>query len=346
MKIYQCDLCDFSTFKLFDFNRHLKTKTHLKKTGEFEKIYSCDLCGKQFTQRQGLYKHKKNSVCRKEIHKQNLDEDDPFKINNSDIKKLIELLSENAKQQKEEILKREKQEELLKEEILKREKLMYEAISKLADRPITTSNTLNYNTFNIRQTKNTYLDAPHLVSFTKEEMEQIQHTPELELVDCVAYHQEHKTLDKYIGDLIVKRYKKDDPSQQSLWNSDVARFHYIVMQEVSANKKNWVNDKAGIVVVSKTIRPVLKYIRKEIVNYFRKGNYGNDDQLELNINKYLTDPEICSRLNTVVSDIDHGLLEHRILKYITPFFVPVPPRISYVRVSKEIDNDDNDDDDD
>jgi hypothetical protein len=68
-KIFNCELCDFTSSKKSDWDRHLSTQKHYKKHKIFTNIYKenaeiqinkfvCD-CGKEYKYRQSLYLHKK-----------------------------------------------------------------------------------------------------------------------------------------------------------------------------------------------------------------------------------------------------------------------------------------------
>jgi hypothetical protein len=64
---FECKFCDFKCFKQSDFNRHVKTIKHLhgkegnkKDTEETKKTPLCICsCGKEYSSRAGLWKHKK-----------------------------------------------------------------------------------------------------------------------------------------------------------------------------------------------------------------------------------------------------------------------------------------------
>jgi hypothetical protein len=66
--LYNCELCDFNTCKKTDYERHLETQKHKRsKNSTFstklsdiqEKKFLCNLCGKNFKERTGLWKHSK-----------------------------------------------------------------------------------------------------------------------------------------------------------------------------------------------------------------------------------------------------------------------------------------------
>ena len=45
---YTCELCNFGTNLKTDFNRHLKTKKHIKITNSQPEVYKCQYCDKEF----------------------------------------------------------------------------------------------------------------------------------------------------------------------------------------------------------------------------------------------------------------------------------------------------------
>ena len=63
--IYKCEICDFNTVRLSQYNRHLATAKHQKLTNTYtncdnktSNTYTCD-CGKKYKHRQSLNNHKK-----------------------------------------------------------------------------------------------------------------------------------------------------------------------------------------------------------------------------------------------------------------------------------------------
>ena len=64
--IHVCDFCDYTTSNKFDFNKHLSTRIHKRKQMETTwkpniatPSFECETCGKQYSSRAGLWKHKK-----------------------------------------------------------------------------------------------------------------------------------------------------------------------------------------------------------------------------------------------------------------------------------------------
>ena len=65
-KFFECKLCDFTSSKESEYNRHLLTGKHkqltnIENVNNNAKVLSCDLCSKHYFSRVGLWKHAK--VC-------------------------------------------------------------------------------------------------------------------------------------------------------------------------------------------------------------------------------------------------------------------------------------------
>ena len=61
---FKCKECNFKCKKRGDYNRHIKTKKHIKIKSEGVK-YRCKICEKVFLNRSGLWRHKK--ICNKKL---------------------------------------------------------------------------------------------------------------------------------------------------------------------------------------------------------------------------------------------------------------------------------------
>ena len=56
------------------------------------------------------------------------------------------------------------------------------------------------------------------------------------LLDTIGYQYRNKILDKYLGDFLIGFYKKEDPAEQAIWNSDVSRLTYVIKELLVNNK--------------------------------------------------------------------------------------------------------------
>jgi regulator of replication initiation timing len=135
-KLYRCESCDYECCKQSDYNKHLLTSKHKKMTLLTKKAakiadatFNCT-CGKEYTSRQGLWKHKK--IC-----------SEPFDTN--------QIISENAPTDeptlKEMFLKVVEQNQAILLENQEMRKLLSETIPKIGN---TTNNTTNNNQFNLQ----------------------------------------------------------------------------------------------------------------------------------------------------------------------------------------------------
>ena len=63
---FHCEICDYTTCKKTDFNKHILTDKHNRNNlatqlSQDKNIHICQLCNKQYHDRTGLWKHKK--IC-------------------------------------------------------------------------------------------------------------------------------------------------------------------------------------------------------------------------------------------------------------------------------------------
>ena len=128
------------------------------------------------------------------------------------------------------------------------------------------------------------------------------------------YYQKKQKLNEYLGGFIVINYKKEDLSQQSIWNSDTVRLTYIIRESVNQHV-SWSVDKKGIKVAKQIIDSMLIYVNtvmNEQLNYF--GDLMNHSEEQ---NEYVENMMIIS---SIIHDIKTGDLKNNINKYIAPYF--------------------------
>ena len=99
--IFVCEICDYKCSKKFNLDRHFLSDKHIKSTNinalatkneekGANKKFCCENCGKEYTDRTGLWRH--NKKCIKE------DEKEEKKLNDMDKDDLIKtLIEQNAK---------------------------------------------------------------------------------------------------------------------------------------------------------------------------------------------------------------------------------------------------------
>ena len=138
----------------------------------------------------------------------------------------------------------------------------------------------------------------------------------VKFIDELIYYSEHKLLPKFIGDHIIKTYKKDDMKDQSLWNTDTSRLNYIIKKAI---ENGWYQDKKGNEFVKLCVEPLLKVIEYDIREQIRLLAIASRDvnlsgMEALNMNKK------CEKLNDIVTKLESNKLANEILIYVSPFF--------------------------
>ena len=202
-KNFYCETCDFKCCKTGDWNRHLLTAKHKKyvkgdvlvTNGDANYIiYICDVCNKNYTSRNGLWKHKKK--CQ---------------INNTtDLSNKDELIMMLIKQNSELI----KEQTDIKQMILEQQNVVLE-IAKNGTHNTTTTHTNSHNkAFNLNFFLNeTCKDAMNIMDFVDSIKLQLS---DLENVGKLGYVEG-------ISNIIVKNLKELDVTKRPVHCTDKKR---------------------------------------------------------------------------------------------------------------------------
>ena len=157
----------------------------------------------------------------------------------------------------------------------------------------------------------------YLLEYFSED-EDDEETIKSKFVELLTYKYENDTLDKYLGNIIVKSYKKNDPSQQSIWNSDTSRLTYVIRELFNNQKIDWMVDKKGVKTKNYIIQPLLKHIDVLLRRYVELGTKVNRDDLD--VPEYMPKMERMNVALQITLDIDNGNLADEIIRYIAPHF--------------------------
>lgn len=327
---FNCKVCKYESNDKSNYARHLKSNKHKKNkaadaliypdnpprvhdAGYIEidydqndiepdkKEYICDGCGTKFAFSSGYYRHKK-SRCFKE------------KSFNNDVKvlqKKVEILEEALKDQKIKFLEKQ---------LTDKDKQLKELTSYIkSTKPTNTTNNYNISVKNYIQQN--YSDAPHLIKLKDYELleyDEEKKDDEINFGEVLALKYNQHKLQNYLGDFVVSQYKKEDPAQQSLWNSDVSRLTYIV-KELLANKESyWSHDFKGLKTKSYIIEPLLDYIREYCQKYIDDHEINEKNRHEIKNCREVT--ETINALGNIMIDVKKGVLAEDIVKYIAPYF--------------------------
>nr|QKF94891.1 zinc finger C2H2-type protein [Fadolivirus 2] len=338
---YKCNVCNYASYDKFNYERHLKSKKHNEKvnkdTNHTQIIPisypnhtelnedTCQFCKKTFSNSSSLARHRK--ACNKQqeliqkyenmLKAQDIElKELKNKINiiteshEAEISKLNELLKKEMRNKNTEI---DAKIDLLKSRedliaTLRSENHNLRTLLNNAGSVIQTSvSTLSYIVKN-------YTNAPALTPIP--DLPKLHYDmTDLEFVDQLILEHRHKTLTAYIGDMIAKVYKKEDPKQQSIWNSDTSRLTYIIREIMHNQNLDWRVDKKGLKTSKYLIEPVLDYIEECIVKYMKKtkaASRTDSTSQAVKIMNNFTDA------NQILQMIEDKVLEEDILKYLAP----------------------------
>jgi len=327
---YQCEKCNYETDRLTNLNRHIKSSIH----NSVKQMYYCSNCNISFTRNSSLIRHIKN-ICPNQTNEIILLNN---KIKELEIEKIIkEKDIEKFKLEREkdieiEKLKIEKEnirlEERLKStetinEFLIKDKQHNEFIQKENAQIIKTGmNALSF-------VRTQFYNAPP-IHYYKKANNLFDHKKNTKGEVIVNYFKKKKLV-KYIGNEIIKEYKKSNPHEQALWSSDVVRKNMLYNKQMNNNKTKWIQDKSGIDIASYAIDPIIKTIRTHTDPL--------KDVTPNNIldNKVTEMAELAHRLDDY---IDNNNLKNDIISFISPRIFLDKDKI-FVVDKVDVDNKDN-----
>jgi uncharacterized C2H2 Zn-finger protein len=340
--MYNCTNCNYKTNRKNNWKRHIDSNKHQKKINDSKQqiksvsnkhlkneqkrseqrseqkseqmsndlhniddkknIFKCEKCDAIFEHRTNLYRHINYRCVYK--NKSN-DENNTLKNELSRQKELTKLAEQDA-------LIKNNTIQHLNETIgfLKDDMKYYKSLVNSAGGIVKTSvNALTY-----IMTK--YADAPALEAIN--DYSTIQQENINVFIQTLIFYFNHNNLDIFLGDVIIKYYKKEDPSQQSLWNSDTSRLTYIIKELLSNKKSDWKVDKKGVRTNNYIVLPLLEHI-KQIVNKYiiEQALVMKDIKRKRQINKINSNLAVASNIVTSIND---GTLSANMMKHIAPYF--------------------------
>ncbi len=332
-----CVKCDYETNDSGNFTRHKKTKKHIKNyhsksvilsdnnSNLLSKIspnimslsekdnFTCPFCNCKFTQKSNLSRHKKKCLKKEEINNiekikiQFLEKEKELikKMENDKNILLTEMLKEKTEMLKEKT-------ELLNNFMNSANKI----INKEQDNnKITTDALKSVSMSALKYANEKFKNAPALLplqNFNINNLDFNNVEDKKQLVEILIYNAKQKSLDKLLGDHIIKEYKKEKPEEQMFHTTDCSRLNYIVRQLIE-NALIWSIDKSGIEICSSIIKPLIKKCIDTLLEHqkYLLNEMGNGD---------LTKQKDVELIISILMSIDSGLLENDINKYIAPFF--------------------------
>ena len=337
---FTCTLCDYSTENQGNFSHHKKTKKHILKmsstkennvlystgatiqhktsdinaTTKNTKNYVCKNCNNVYLHHSSYYRHKKtclnnNSDISKVTSKNNVDEN----INLEKELFEIKLKLEYSEKEKELIMKMKEEQQILLNNFMHSANKI---ITKEQDNNKVTTDALKSVSMSaLKYANEKFQNTPALLpldNFNLNDLDFDDEEDKKKLVEILIYNAKQNSLDKLLGDHIVKEYKKDNPEDQVFHTTDCSRLNYIV-RELMETALIWSTDKSGIKICTSIIKPLIKKCinallehQKYLLQEMARGEYHVQKDVEVIINVLMT--------------IESGNLETEINKYIAPFF--------------------------
>ena len=279
MPTYTCNLCDFKTTNKMNYSKHNDTTKHKEKVISSKQLSnSCPSV---------VHHSSKNYKCK---YCENV-----YTSQSSRSKHMKNCINSIIKDKDKDYELKDKKIEYLEKQIE-----TYECLLRSAFAPQTINNFTYIN--------NTFPNAPALES--RDSYVNLLESKKKTLMEVLSMYYEDKRLIGFIGDYIVKYYKKKEPKEQSLWSSDIARLTYIISQACNKKGTVWNYDKKGNQMKKIIIEPALDYIREYCLTFCQK----NGTNTEGHILKHMINA------NEIMQKIDSGELADDIVRYIAPEF--------------------------
>ncbi|QKF94830.1 hypothetical protein QKU48_gp1372 [Fadolivirus algeromassiliense] len=292
---FVCGSCNYETDDKSNFNKHTKSNAHKSLLAKHanklagnanEKLpsknsISCG-CGKSFSHQSSLSRHQ-------------------LKCNGINMQNQMTVLIDTVHEIK-------KQNDALRKQNLNLQKQLHTFVKN--NKP-----TINNNYFSVKNyVQQNFPNAPALEG--PKDYEKLTFEDN-DLIDSLIYNYENEILHRYLGKFIISYYKKDDPSEQSLWTSDVSRLTYIIKELLESNKSIWSHDFKGVKVKMCIINPLLKYIRKCIDDYWIVNL---DNMKSLDTKELVKLQEKFIALQKIKQDIGNEVIANNIIRYVAPHF--------------------------
>jgi hypothetical protein len=326
-KKYYCKDCDYYTYDLSNYLKHKKTSRHLKiKNYNNLDTYICEHCKNKYKYISSLQRHK--NECSKKIEEFVIIENNIIKENNDFLKKMIE---------------------------------------KKDDIIIGVGKLLTSNMTAMRFLTSYINNPPVLQKFNRVRIEEIvnddetikrnnlKYPNELEMhfSEHVIYKYKHNMLLEFLSELIVKEYKKIDPTKQAMWVSDIPRIIFTVtknfknkdQEQYNESEKNqncdksitiieldeilitqcnnnsiinWTYDKKGFYVRELVVDPLLDYVLNKMNKYIELITIWINDNFDSYLREY-KQAKLSIALD-IMSEIRCKSINKKLVKEIAPRF--------------------------
>lgn len=159
-----------------------------------------------------------------------------------------------------------------------------------------------------------YIEAPALEMITDVPSLHVDLTEE-RIVETIIHKYKNGKLISFIGDLLLKTYKKTDPAKQSIWTSDTDRLTYVVRTLLGNKSYHWKIDKKGIDTAKCIVKPILDHIKERLDDYLdtcEKCKRSDDTEKIMSTMNSLHDA------HEIIQIIKDDSLSESVLRYMAP----------------------------
>ncbi len=321
-----CEICNYTASNTGNMSHHKKTQKHIKNRHLLSNlsettadsinivsfkyqnsiindtttavVFTCENCFREFKYKNNYYRHKK--TC----NSNSIEKNKEFEL---------QLKLEYSEKEKELYKKLEKEKSEMLNNFMNNANVL---LNKANDNTKITAQAMQTVSVSaIKYANDKFNNAPVLMPLENFNINNLSFDNEKDreqLIRTLIYNAKQKSLDKLLGDHIVKCYKKENPEEQSFHTTDCSRLNYIV-RDLIENALTWAVDKSGIKICSSIVKPLIEKCinllleyQKTLINKMAEGDYKDKDTVHTILNLLMT--------------IDKGTLESDINKYIAPFF--------------------------
>lgn len=243
---YECNKCIYTTTRKYNLDRHKKTCRSTK--------FFCESCNYDTLNRSNYNRHITTQKHKIKVIETKTETTATIKINkNNKIDKMDSINTVIPNTNINIIIPKQQIKTLIKESINE-------------------SNLVKNTTSIMKYLMTHYRNNPPLETFTHDKCkEALKLTYKIKETQTKNYDLEKHILNDYEHNLfinnitatILKSVKKNDPTQQSIYNTDTTRLNYIIKSTLDL----WIEDKSGLSLTRLVIKPILETIKSLILDY-------------------------------------------------------------------------------
>jgi len=262
-KSYECTHCDYNTSKVSSYSKHLLTAKHVKLTKDDGKSaiqYKCD-CGKEYKQRQGLWRHKQlcgGTYSPPVVNEQDLYES-PLPTNLPNPTEMMAIMFEFMRDklpektdQSQVVLELLKQNQDFKDLIIEQNKQMLELANKAGHNTNcnnTTNNKFNLNVF-LNETCKDAISMDDFIKSFEVTRDEFLHTGKVGYIEGISK-------------VMANRFRDMDVHTRPLHCTDLKRETIYIK-----NADKWEKDDADKTHLRKAVRGVARKNKQELWRWY------------------------------------------------------------------------------